>query len=160
MLRVIFLSLVLMVAPRPVSSGEFERGEVAFAQGDYKTALRVWKSLAANGSASAQYNLGLMFENGLGAAVDPREAIKWYIRAAKQGHGKAQNNLGAMYATGLGMRQDPLRAHMWWKIAVLGGVKIAAENLRKIATKMSPAQIAMAEEMAFQCIVIKKLAGC
>ncbi|MSR43556.1 MAG: hypothetical protein EXS19_05920, partial [Pedosphaera sp.] len=37
------------------------------------------------GDASAQYNLGVMYANGLGVPKDEVEAVKWYRKAADQG---------------------------------------------------------------------------
>ena len=64
---------------------------------DYKEAVK-WSRLAAEqGYASAQYNLGLMYNNGNGVPQDYAEAVKWYRLAAEQGDADAQYNLGNMY---------------------------------------------------------------
>jgi TPR repeat protein len=54
------------------------------------------KEAAEQGDADAQYNLGLMYDNGEGVEQDKFEAVKWYKKAAEQGHAEAQNNLGIM----------------------------------------------------------------
>ncbi len=59
----------------PVKSGEF----------------RVW---AMQGYANAQYNLGLMYDNGQGVVQDYAEAVRWFRKAAEQGDAKAQFNVG------------------------------------------------------------------
>ena len=51
-------------------------------------------ALAEQGHADAQFSLGFMYENGLGA-----EALKWYRLAAEQGLAEGQYNLGNMYTT-------------------------------------------------------------
>ena len=51
---------------------------------------------AAQGNAAAQFNLGVMYENGQGVRRDDAEAVKWYRQAAAQGLAKAQSNLGVM----------------------------------------------------------------
>ncbi len=60
------------------------------------TALRLWRPLAAQGYAYAQYNLGGMFHEGQGVPRDYAEAVKWYRKAAKQGYSQAQYNVGVM----------------------------------------------------------------
>ena len=45
----------------------------------------------------AQYNLGVMYDNGDGVPQDYKEAVKWYRLAAEQGDASAQYNLGLMY---------------------------------------------------------------
>ena len=68
---------------------------------------------AEQGFTGAQYNLGLMYDNGKGVTQDYKEAVKWYGKAAEQGYAKAQNNLGSMYENGQGVTQDYKSAHMW-----------------------------------------------
>ena len=46
---------------------------------------------------NAQYNLGVMYDNGEGVPQDYKEAVKWYRLAAEQGNANAQTNLGNMY---------------------------------------------------------------
>ncbi len=52
--------------------------------GDYKTAYSKYKSAAISGKAFAQYNLGVMYEEGQGIQVDYEAAVKWYRLASKQ----------------------------------------------------------------------------
>ena len=53
-----------------------------------------WFRLAAvQGHADAQFNLGHMFESGLGVAKDRAEAARWYRMAAAQGHAVAAEAL-------------------------------------------------------------------
>jgi TPR repeat protein len=42
-------------------AGPYEDGVAAYEKGDYATALRVWRPLAEQGNAMAQYNLGVMY---------------------------------------------------------------------------------------------------
>ena len=51
----------------------------------------------------AQFNLGYLYEHGLGVTKDPKRACELYKLAADQGHHNAQANLGAVYATGRGV---------------------------------------------------------
>ena len=96
----------------------------AYNKGDYKTAMRLWKPLAEQGDASAQYNLGLMYRNGKGVPEDDKQAVKWYRLAAEQGFTNAQYNLGVMYANGSGVSEDDKQAVKWYRLA--------SEQARKI----------------------------
>ena len=60
--------------------------------------------------AKAQFNLGVMYENGLEVTHDYKEAFKWFSLSAKQGCADAQNNLGVMFEHGLGVIQDYAQA--------------------------------------------------
>ena len=77
--------------------------------------------LAEQGYAYAQYNLGVMYENGRGVRQDYAEAVKWYRQAAAQGFADAQFNLGVMYGNGQGVRQDYAEALRWYRKATEQG---------------------------------------
>ena len=141
----LILSTVL-VAPG-VWAG-FVEGLNAASKGDYATALREWRPLAEQGDASAQFNLGLMYDKGQGVAQDYAEAVKWYRKAAEQGFAFAQYNLGAMYDNGQGVPQDYVQAHMWLNLAAAQGGKEAAKFRDFVASKMTPDQISEAQRRA------------
>src|ERR1039458_2885751 len=66
-------------------AGPFEDAVSAHKRGDFATALRLFRSLAAQGEAEAQFNMGWMSEKGQGVAQDYAEAAKWYRLSAIQG---------------------------------------------------------------------------
>ena len=59
---------------------------------NYKTEFEKWQTLAEQGEAIAQYNLGLIYEKGEGVIQDYREGAKWYLKSAEQGHAPAQGH--------------------------------------------------------------------
>ena len=59
-------------------SADFDKGLAAYKQGDFATALSEWKPLAEQGNASAQSNIGAMYENGKGVIQNYKIAVKWY----------------------------------------------------------------------------------
>jgi len=72
---------LLMLAFSTTSWARFAEGSAAYERGGFATALQEWQSLAEQGIASAQFNLGLVYDNGEGVAKDDVEAVKWYRRA-------------------------------------------------------------------------------
>ncbi len=62
----------------------FDEGDAAYHRGDYATALREWRPLAEQGDASAQFNLGVMYENGQGVPQDYVQAHMWLNLAASR----------------------------------------------------------------------------
>src|SRR5258708_4872363 len=72
-----------------------------------------FEKLAAQGGAEAEFNLGVIYENGQGVAKDERKAFEWYEKAAAQGLAKAQFNLASMYSRGLGVAKDERKAAEW-----------------------------------------------
>lgn len=69
------------------------------------------------GDADAQFDLALRYQTGEGAAVDLREAARWYGTTAAQGLAAAQNNLGVVLATGRGLPRDREAARSWFERA-------------------------------------------
>ncbi len=47
-------------------------------------AVKLNRKDAERGNANAQYNLGVMYSQGLGVTQDHAEAVKWYRKAAEQ----------------------------------------------------------------------------
>ena len=120
----------------------------AYKRKDYKTAYKLWLPLAEQGNASAQYNLGVMYEKGRGVPQDYKEAVRWYRLSAEQGIREAQFNLGVMYKDGQGVPQDYVSAHMWWNLSGSNGYKDAIKNRNIAEKKMTKQQIEKAQEMA------------
>ena len=127
---------------------DFQVGLDAYLRGDYDTALAEFRPLAEQGYASAQYNLGVMYDNGLGVPQDYREAAKWYRFAAEQGKVKAQSNLASMYTHGQGVPEDYVLAHKWADLAASQGGEDAVKIRDAVATSMTPQQIAVAQRLA------------
>jgi TPR repeat protein len=89
-----FFFVALLSVASTAWAGPFEDGMAAYDRKDYATSLRIFRTMAAQGDTSAQYNLGVMYDNGRGVAQDYTEAVKWYRLAAAQGHAShAQYNL-------------------------------------------------------------------
>ena len=51
------------------------------------------RQAADQGDAEAQYNLGVIYNNGEGVPKDDAEAVRWFQLAAEQGYAKAQFEL-------------------------------------------------------------------
>jgi hypothetical protein len=85
---------------------ELAQAQKAYKAGDLNAAIRIWRDLAKQGDATAQFNIGLMYANGTGVAQSDTDAVKWYRKAADQGLAQAQSKLAAMYMAGKGVPQD------------------------------------------------------
>jgi TPR repeat protein len=110
-------------------AGPFEDGAAAYKRGDYASAVRIFESLATQGNAAAQYNLGFMYDSGKGVAQDYAEALKWYRLAVAQGVAEAQQRLGVMYANGRGVTQDYAEALKWYRLAAAQNNALAQFHL-------------------------------
>jgi TPR repeat protein len=107
----LFVALLTVVAPADAAPAR--DAETAWLHGDYATAVRLWQSLAGQGDADAQYNLGVMHENGQGVPANRAEAALWYRKAADQGHVAAQTSLGRHYDAA----EDYSEAVRWYRKA-------------------------------------------
>ena len=129
MLRATLLALSLALSAPQVSADTFEDAENAYQRGDYLTAAKTFRKLAEQGDSAAQYNLGLMYDNGQGFLQDYAEAVKWYRLAADQGDADAQLNLGFSYDMGRGVPQDYAEALKWYRLAAEQGHADAQQDL-------------------------------
>lgn len=85
--------------------------------------------LAEQGIASAQYQLGVMYNWGKGVPEDNKEAAKWLLKAAEQGHDNAQVNIGYFYIQGKGVPKDFSAGMDWLLKAAEQGKDEAMANI-------------------------------
>lgn len=121
--------LALLLVPSLGSAQDFDAGSAAAQTGDFATALREWQPLADQGDSEAQYNLGVMYNNGQGVPQDYAEAVKWYRLAAEQGLKEAQGGLAYLYTSGQGVPQDYAEAVKWYRLAAEQGSARAQGSL-------------------------------
>ena len=131
-----------------VSAAPIDDGVEAAKRGDYATAMRILRPLAIKGDPRAQYNLGVIYDEGLGVQPDYSAAFSWYLKAANQGYASAQANLGVMYYTGQGVRRDYFTAYIWFYLAASAGDKDAARSLNQVAGELPSASKAEAQRRA------------
>jgi len=106
--------LLLAVTP---AFADTAAGLAAFKNKDYQRAYREWKAAAEKGEAAAQFDLGLLYAQGLGVQRDLTVAANWYLKAADQGNAEAQFALGQMYSRGWGIPRDMADAFRWIQMA-------------------------------------------
>jgi TPR repeat protein len=92
-------------------------GYQSYLKGDYQAAYKEWMPLAELGDAEAQYNIGVLFDEGAGVDQDLVAAADWYRRAGEQGFMDAQTNLGIMYYHGQGVDRHRHEASKWFRMA-------------------------------------------
>ena len=105
--------LALLLLPAVAMAGPPTGGLAAFHRRDFQTAVKIWQPLAEQGNAHAQFDLGVMYERGLGVEQDYAEAMKWYRKAADQGDAHGQHGIAKLYSIGDGVPQDYVEAMKW-----------------------------------------------
>lgn len=111
------------------TSAQNNLGAIYDEQGNYAEALKWFRKAAEQGLPHAQYNLGLMYDQGKGIVKDPSEAIKWFTKAAIQGHDGAQYNLGCAYRDGEGIKQNFVESNKWYLKAAEQGYAEAQTSI-------------------------------
>ena len=112
----------------PARAG-LEEGVAAYGAGDLPLAMKEFRAGAETNDTSCQYNLGVMYEQGIGVAKDEKEALGWYRKAAELGNANAQFNLGVMYENGHGTVVDFAQANQCYRKAAVQGDALAIGNL-------------------------------
>lgn len=107
---------VLMLAAMPAFA-DTAAGLTAFKNKDYQRAYKEWKAAADAGQAEAQFDLGVLYAQGLGVRRDLTEAAYWYRMSARQGNAEAEFALGQMYSRGWGVPRDEADAIRWLQMA-------------------------------------------
>jgi TPR repeat protein len=78
----------------------------------------MWKRIAAErGSASSQFDLGIIYAEGERVPRNYQEALTWFRRAAAQNISAAQFKLGRMYYEGKGTPRNLSEAYTWFRRA-------------------------------------------
>ena len=94
-----------------------------------KKVLATTQPRAEAGDAAAQYNLGVLYDRGLGVEQDYAKARSWYEKAAKQRYGRAEHNLGIMYEAGKGVDKNAAKAAHWFRRGADDGQAASQNNL-------------------------------
>lgn len=115
---------------------------------DYGRAVFWFTKSAEKGMANAHYNLGVMYQQGLGVPQDAAAALGWYERAAQLGHPEAMYNLGIANIEGIGAERNIARGVAFFKQAANAGVSQAAYNLGVLyeSNFIGPADLTKAAE--------------
>lgn len=101
---------------------------------DPDKSIQYFLEAAEIGSVDAQWNLGLLYNEGIGVELNPDEARYWFEKAAKAGHSRAQFNLSLMYMTGRGVERDFTKASELLQLSAENGYIDAAFGLAELYT--------------------------
>jgi TPR repeat protein len=102
---------------------------------DYAKAVRCYRLAAAQEHAGAQFNLGIMYQIGLGVGFDFAEAARLYHLAAAQGHAEAAYALGIMHENRLGVDGYISDAVEWYIKASKQGNADAQKALHRLTRR-------------------------
>ena len=85
------------------ASAEIAAGVAAFKNRDYHRAYQEWKAAAEAGQAEGEFDLGLLYAQGLGVRRDLSEAMRLYRSAAEKGNAQARELVTYFGGQGVGL---------------------------------------------------------
>ncbi|MFN0314256.1 MAG: tetratricopeptide repeat protein [Burkholderiales bacterium] len=105
---------------------------------DYALARKWLEISAAQGERDALYQMGSMYDKGLGVDRNLEQAVKWFQLAADQRDSQAQLNLGILHdPRAEGYAKDAQLAAQWFVLAANNGNKRAKQILEHHYRKKS-----------------------
>jgi S1-C subfamily serine protease len=134
----ILVALCLLPAS---ARADYAAGAALYAQRDYQRAFYEMVRAAEDGSADAQFILGVMYDIGQHVRVDKATAAAWYRQAAVQGEPNAQLRFGRMAFDGEGTKRDWRDGYKWTLVAAerlpLAKRKDAVDEAARMRAAMS-----------------------
>ena len=112
-----------------MENANFQAGITAYQANNLPLAYKEFLTAAKDGHADSQFNVALMYEQGIGVSKDEKEAVVWYGKSAAQGNAAAQFNLGVLYENGRGTKIDYVKANELYRKASAQGDPLAIGNL-------------------------------
>lgn len=116
-LRYLLAATLGLAGANLASAQSVTTGIEAWQRGDYSSAVAVWRPLAQQGDADAQFNLGQAYRLGRGVPTNLALAKDWLEKAATQGHVDAETTLGLL----LFQNSEQPAALKWLKLAAEAG---------------------------------------
>ncbi|MDK4554752.1 tetratricopeptide repeat protein [Kingella kingae] len=134
MLKTFYVGLMFLAAssafaqkqPAPSANDAiYAQAVAAYQREDFATVHKLLLPLAEQGDATAQHNLAVLYQDGLGTKADIAQALMWYEKAAAQGNAEAQFMAGLLHSD----QQQYERAVYWYTLAAKQGHVEAQNNL-------------------------------
>jgi uncharacterized protein len=128
------LRMPILVALTTILLGcsDYQRARSAYAAGDYTKAHQLFQGLAESGDTKAQYDLSLMYIQGIGTKQNIEQGLVWLNRAAEKGNIEAMLELGVLYQKIDTLENAPQLALYWFEKAAMAGSAVGQYNLAHI----------------------------
>lgn len=126
---------------------EYQDGKPGVVQRDYAKALFYHRQAALAGNPLSMFDLGSMFEYGMGVTKDIAQSAVWYGHSADYGLAQGQYNFATMLETGDGVGQDMIEAYKFFILAARGGFTgVPYDNRRFVIDKNAPLPTQLLEQ--------------
>lgn len=129
MSRIRHLTLIVIAAMVLAGCSEYQNARRAYEVGNFTEALQMLEKLAKEGDSRAQYEVALMYLQGIGTTVDPMMGGKWMLAAANNGNTTAMVEIGGRHEAGVNAEKNPIVAFTWFRRAAIAGDAIGKYKL-------------------------------
>jgi len=118
------MALVLLVSTMVVGCSDYQTARRAYEVGRFTEALEILERLADQGDSRSQYEVALMYLQGIGTKVDPLRGGQWMLAAANNGNATAMVEIGGRFENGVNAEKNTILAFTWYRRAALTGDSI------------------------------------
>lgn len=126
------ISLLLAFGGLLLACSDYQQARSAYAAGDYTKAYQLFQGLAESGDTKAQFDLSLMYIQGIGTKQNIEQGLVWLNRAAEKGNIEAMLELGVLYQKIDAIENAPQLALYWFEKAAMAGSAVGQYNLAHI----------------------------
>lgn len=151
----VFIAVAALFAtaqPAMADEDAFDKAIHTYGCADYPKAYAMIVPLAEGGHALAQYQRGLMLEQGQGTVPNLAEAYKWYKKAADQGIADAYFALGQIYHRGVVVPADAIQAFASFDVAARLGHSVAGDWRGMVSNALSQEQLVNAQKLGAELL--------
>ncbi len=127
--RSLRLLLIVPIICLLAACSDYQEARRAYEVGRFTEALEKLEKLAQKGDARAQYEVALMYLQGIGTPVDPTRGGQWMMAAANNGNATAMVEIGGRFETGMNAEKNPILAFTWFRRAAATGDPIGMYKL-------------------------------
>lgn len=121
----LFVGLLVCI----IACSEYRQARSAYEAGDYVKAFQIFKALSEAGDNQAQYDLSLMYLQGIGTSKNIEQGWVWMNRAAEKGNIQAMLELGVRYQKSPNLENSEAMAFQWFEKAAMAGSAAGQYNL-------------------------------
>jgi len=139
----IWIYLLIVISCNSFGANSFQqkladshlKAEKAMSFGNFAIAYCLWEPLASAGDSKAQFNIGWMYHNGYGLAIDDTAALNWWLKSAERGYTDAFYTLADLYLAGFGVDKDKDIAMGWYIAAAELGHEASLEVIHNLPNR-------------------------
>jgi len=121
--------IFFLVAFLIIGCSDYRKARSAYEAGDYAKALQIFEQLSQAGDSQAQYDLSLMYLQGIGANKNLEKGWTWMNRAADGGNVQAMLELAVRYQKSASLENAEQMAFLWFQRAAMAGSAAGQYNL-------------------------------